>query len=214
MALTDYLRKRRWTESVAALPVVDVGYLFVFGIGLGYHVPELVEKTPARHIILIEPVAEFLLHSFSAIDWKKVFARARRRGITIHFVVESRPPEIVSRIEEVLYWGGITFLDGSYYCPHYYSWTLKEAFLLLKERLKHFYVSFGFFEDELEMNKNCYENMKRWSFRMIEKGSYLHQDLPIFIIGRGRRWTRTCPTSESGASTPSSSPVARRCASS
>lgn len=191
--LTDYLEAEGMQDDVRSTPVVDVGYLFVFGIGLGYHIPILIEETTARHVVLIEPIAEFALHSLSAIDWEAVFERATERGIEIHFILETRPDEIVAEIEEVLYSGGITFLDGSYYCPHYYSWTLKETFLLLQERLKHFYISFGFFEDELEMIKNCYVNMRDHSFRLIEGKPHLRQDFPIFIIGSGPSLDRDLP---------------------
>jgi len=173
------------TASMAGLPVVDVGYLFVFGIGIGYHIPELVEETPAKHIVLVEPVAEFLLHSLSVIDWNQVFAIAEERGIVFHFILDSEPDRIAGQVELIVSREGNTFLDGSYFCAHYYSWQLKQTYILLKERLKNFYVSTGFLEDEIEMFRNCAQNLERWPFHMIESRSFREQTLPVFILGAG-----------------------------
>ncbi len=69
--LHDRLRDLAIQEQLAPLPVTDVGYLFVHGVGLGYHLPELIGDTPARHVVLVEPVAEFLRHSMETIDWEQ-----------------------------------------------------------------------------------------------------------------------------------------------
>jgi hypothetical protein len=184
-SLTAYARGNGLTGVMEGLPVVDVGYLFVFGIGLGYHIPELVEETPAKHIVLIEPVAEFLFHALSAIDWGEVFAAAERRGIVFHFVLAKDPDKISAEVEKIVSKEGNTFLDGSYFCPHYYSWALKESFVILKERLKSYYISSGFIEDEIEMVRNCVQNLERWPFHLIESRPFREQNLPVFILGAG-----------------------------
>jgi len=180
-----YAREHDLTATMEGLPVVDVGYLFVFGIGIGYHIPELVEETPAKHIVLIEPVAEFLYHSLSVIDWSRVFATAEDRGIVFHFVFDSEPDRIARQVESVVSREGNTFLEGSYFCAHYYSWQLKQTYILLKERLKNFHLSTGFFEDEIEMVRNCVRNLERWPFHLVESRSFREQTLPVFILGAG-----------------------------
>ena len=112
--LVSYVRDEKLVAKMAPQPVVDVGYLFVFGIGLGHHILELLEKTPARHVVLIEPVKEFLLHSFDAIDWRKVIARADRRNITLHFILAEHPEDICLQVEGLISRNGNVFLDGSY----------------------------------------------------------------------------------------------------
>lgn len=184
-SLIAYSRDNGLTRVMEGMPVVDVGYLFVFGIGLGHHIPQLVEETPAKHIVLIEPVAEFLWHALSVIDWVEVFAAAERRGIVFHFVLAKDPDKISAAVEKIVSREGNTFLDGSYFCPHYYSWALKETFVILKERLKNYYISSGFIEDELEMVRNCVQNLERWPFHLIESRPFREQNLPVFILGAG-----------------------------
>jgi len=183
--LTGFLRDGGHTGKVAALPVRDVGYLFVFGVGLGYHLPELVATTTARHIVLIEPLPEFIGHSCHAIDWQALLEAADARGIELHFIIERRPLDISRRVEELVVRHGNVFLDGSTFCPHYYSWTLKHAYAQMQERLKHFYISNGFFEDEVEMIRNTHENVRACSFHLVEGRPHLQQDFPVFIVGSG-----------------------------
>jgi hypothetical protein len=68
--LVRYMRERELPTRLVEYPVADVGYLFVFGVGLGGHLEALLNETPARHIVLIEPFAEFLLHSLAVADWR------------------------------------------------------------------------------------------------------------------------------------------------
>jgi hypothetical protein len=181
-----YFADKRLQDEITAGPVVDIGFLFVFGVGLGYHLRELVETTPAKRIILIEPIAEFLLHSFSAIEWKDIYRIAKKRGIKIFTCLESKPEDILRFLEHTLGTVGNTFLDGSYYCPHYYSWTLKESYDQLQERIKHYFISSGFIEDEIGMMENTHRNIKDYDFHLLDgRKPYRAQEMPAFVVGSG-----------------------------
>ncbi len=183
--MATYVRNRGLTQSLAGLPVVDVGYLFVFGVGLGHHIGELIGATPARHVVLIEPVPEFIRHACAVVDWAQVFETARERGITVHVCLESDPERICRFVEALVSREGNTFIDGSYFHPHYYSWTFKQCMELLRERLKVHGLSSGFYEDEVEMVRNCHANLDRWPFHLLETRAFREQSLPVFIVGAG-----------------------------
>ncbi len=183
--LTAYIRGRGLTEMLQGLPVADIGYLFVFGVGLGHHIAELVAETPARHVVLIEPVVEFVRHACAVVDWAAVLAAAAERGLTIHVCFETDPEAICAFCEAVVSREGNTFLDGSYFHFHYYSWPLKQAYALMRERLKVHALSTGFFEDEVEMARNCHANLARWPFHLVESRLFRAQTLPVFIVGAG-----------------------------
>ena len=181
-----YFAKHKLSEAVAAAPVIDVGFLFVFGVGLGYHLRELVETTPARKMILIEPIPEFIWHSLSAIEWKDIYRIADKRGIEIIFCLADKPEAIVSSLDSIISAFGNTFLDGTYYCPHYYSWTLKETYVRLQENIKQYYLSSGFVEDEIGMIENSYENIKSNNFYLLDgRKPYRAQEMPAFVVGSG-----------------------------
>ena len=77
--ITSYWKDRP-NEQSSAYPVVDTGFAFVFGIGLGFHVVDFLKRNVARTLVLVEPVPEFLLHSLYAIDWEEIFRDAKEKG--------------------------------------------------------------------------------------------------------------------------------------
>ena len=183
--LGSYVRESGLVPSLQGLPVTDIDYLFVFGVGLGHHIAPLVAETPARHVVLFEPVVEFIRHACEVVDWAAVLAVAARRGITIHVCLESEPEGLCGFAEFLISHEGNTFLEGSYFHFHYWSWTFKRAYALMRERFKSHALSSGFFEDEVEMVRNCHSNLERWSCHLVESRRFREQTLPVFIVGAG-----------------------------
>ena len=185
--------KDRPSERSSAYPVVDTGFAFVFGVGLGFHVVDFLKRNLARTLVLVEPVPEFLLHSLYAIDWEEVFRDAKEKGVGIRFVLGGDPATIVREIEFVIQNVGSTFLDGSYAYLHYFSWTLRESRQMLNEKIKVFYLSSGFFEDEILMMRNTYDNLRKFEFHVIHRSSRVEQQMPVFVVGSGGSLDRTLP---------------------
>ncbi|HEC90408.1 MAG TPA: DUF115 domain-containing protein, partial [Alphaproteobacteria bacterium] len=167
-------------------PLTDVGYAFVFGIGLGYHLPELVARNLARNLVLIEPVPELLFRSLSAIDWQDLFTSAERLGTEIHFRVGKDPERTVLEIEGLLIHGRARcFLDGAYAYMHYSSWAIVETRALLNRKIMNFLIRPGGFDDEVLMMENAYGNLVGGPFRLVEKRTYVARNMPALIVGSG-----------------------------
>jgi hypothetical protein len=170
---------------LSAAPLGDVGFAFVFGVGLGCHVEQLLLRAPVRNLVLIEPVLEFLWHSLSVVDWAAIFRLAAKQGRKLHFITAEQPDQIVRMIENCLLEVGNDFIDGSYFYFHYYSWALRESYSNLLIRVRHHYYSTGFFEDEKKMMTNACANMRRHSFHICEDQPFVRQTTPVFIVGSG-----------------------------
>jgi hypothetical protein len=170
---------------LAGAPVVDIGYVFVFGVGLGYHVEELLRRVAARILVLVEPVPQFLLHSLAAVDWSALFDLAAEQGKSLQFVTAQQPAELCRQLEACVVRNGRDFIDGSYFMFHYYSWALKEAYAAFSLRIRHLYTSTGHFEDETRMMTNACGNMRRHGFHICEDKPFLPQGMPVFVVGSG-----------------------------
>ncbi|OHC75259.1 MAG: hypothetical protein A3G18_03075 [Rhodospirillales bacterium RIFCSPLOWO2_12_FULL_58_28] len=182
--LAAYLIEKGMSEG-EGYPVADVGFGFIFGIGLGYHIPELLAGKVCRHMVLIEPIPEFIIHSFAAVDWGKIFRAASRKNINLYFLPHESPDENIHAIQRIISSCGTTFLDGSQAYIHYPSWNIQETRKILNEKIKNFYISSGYFEDELIMMKNTYLNFIKWPFSLVSRKPYLEQTIPVFIVGSG-----------------------------
>jgi hypothetical protein len=183
--LTSMLRDKDWIDSLSAVPCMDVGYHFVFGIGLGYQVQRLIERTTARRLVLIEPYPEFLIHSLAAVDWDTLITAADNRRIDIEFVFGDDPAGLSRKIESIVGFQGNTFIEGSEFYATYYAWILEETYRLFRMALKTHYITSGFFEDELGMISNSIGNLAGQACWLVEGRRHLDQGCPVILVGAG-----------------------------
>lgn len=182
-AMVDFATGKK--IRVANAPVVESGYMFVYGIGLGHHLEDLMTKVDARHVVLVEPVVEFLVHSLRVVDWGKIFRLARKNDKELHFIIGIDSAPAVRTMEKIIQVNGNDFIDGSYYYFHYYSWALKDIHERFTVQVKNHYLSLGFFEDEVKMVTNATSNAGRYDFRVLQDARFVEQTLPVFIVGSG-----------------------------
>ncbi|MGB0748810.1 MAG: 6-hydroxymethylpterin diphosphokinase MptE-like protein [Magnetospiraceae bacterium] len=179
--------------NFAGSPQVDIGFAFVLGVGLGVHLPRFLQETDARHLVIVEPIAEFMHHALLAIDWEAFFTEVDARGMTVRFLFVSAPDLIAEELVKLVHNLGNTFLEGSHSFLGYFSWALREARTVLNEKIKNLYLSAGFFEDEVKMLRNTYLNSVNSGFRLVERKPFLPQALPVFIVGAGPSLTKDLP---------------------
>jgi len=166
-------------------PFVDSGYCFVVGLGLGLYLEDLIDKKIARNIVIVEPLGEFFVQSLSVLDWEALYEKADDNGINIKLFLNRNPMVLVEAMEAYVRKVGNSFLDGSYFFVHYPSWETQKTYRLLRERLKTYYFTSGFFEDELVMMRNSFQNLYFGSYRFVKRKRYLHQDYPVFVVAAG-----------------------------
>jgi hypothetical protein len=188
VALYEHFRGR----SIAADPDGESGgYLLVYGIGLGLHLPALFEETPVRHFLLIEEHLEFFGHSLGLIDWASILDRLDANGQTLNLLIGTDPHVVGARVHWQLRGRGFGLIDGSYLYRHYRSTMLDLAHQDFIKNLPLLPISMGFFEDELVMLRNCTTNLRRQAFEYLDTSKRLEKDLPAIIVGSGPSLDRT-----------------------
>lgn len=174
-------------------PEYEGTFLVILGIGLGQHLKPLFETTKARHILLCEPMAEFLAHARDTVDWNALFDIAETRGITIGLSQGATPGEITSDIRNLIKLVGEPFIDGAYVFVHYPSWVLTETRDQLQAVVDQIFISKGFFEDELLMMGNATGNAKTYAHRVIDARPKLARKETVIITGSGPSIDRSMP---------------------
>ncbi len=145
-------------------PISAPTFLIVFGLGLGYHLEELIRRTGARWIIVVEPFLEFIGHSFNSIEWEALLGRIEADAGAIHFVTDLDPGRIISAVMAKVAAHGTPFLDGAWIFTHYPLWAFAETGKRLHGAAEFAYVNRGFFEDEIVMLTNAVANFSTHSF--------------------------------------------------
>jgi hypothetical protein len=94
---------RQAGETLLPVPPADeTGLLVVIGVGLGEHIRELVNAVSPRHLVLIEPISEFALHSLHALDWASLVGDCKSRGTTVDLIVDPDPRTIQNALEGLI----------------------------------------------------------------------------------------------------------------
>jgi hypothetical protein len=172
-------------DELSLGPISTPTFLVVFGLGLGYHLEEVIRRTGVRWVIIVEPFLEFIGHSFAAIDWQAVFDRLDGAGGGIDFVTDLDPGNMVSAIMRRVAARGTPFLDGAWVYTHYSLWAFGEARKRLHGAAEFAYVNRGFFEDEIVMMTNAVTNFASHPFSLLDAGPRRERPEPAVIVGAG-----------------------------
>lgn len=171
--------------EISRAPISAPTFLVVFGIGLGYHLEELVRRTGARWIIVVEPFVEFIGHSFRAIDWSGLFAGIEEAGGRVHVIHDLDPSRVVAGIMGAVALHGTAYLDGTWVFTHYPLWTFAESSKRLHGAAEFAHVNRGFFEDEIVMMTNAVTNFARHHFWLLDGTRRLHRKETAVVVGAG-----------------------------
>ena len=160
-------------------------HTIIVGIGLGLHVPNIIKSTGCRSLILIEPIAEFFLHSLCVTDWASLIDFFERIGGSIDFIIGQEASASGQAATAVIERYGWTFVDGALCFLHYKT----EATLTASEKARAALckaTAFGWFEDEMTMIVNTVANLDKHQWLAYRRPAKPINNLPpVFLIGAG-----------------------------
>ena len=171
--------------DLSARPEYEGCFLVALGIGLGFHLQELIDRTGAKVVLLVEPHAELLRQSLTTLDWEAFITGNEERGCRFSIVVPGSAPDALRHISDHFTDYGSHFIDGAYVFVHYPSITLLDIRDRLVESVQVLYSSRGYHEDELVMMTNCASNLALGGFRWLDGKLRPERLEPVFIIGSG-----------------------------
>lgn len=73
----------------------------VFGLGLGFHLEELVSTSKFQNIVVYEPNLDFFRCSLSAIKWNIIFTEAKKKGIGLFLQIGEDARNLYDNVEEI-----------------------------------------------------------------------------------------------------------------
>lgn len=161
-----------------------VFHLFILGVGLGYHIPELLERTQPQNVVLIEPNFEFIYNSLYIFDWEEMGEYFSQTGAKLHIIIENDPGVVLNEIRSIFRNFGPTSFDGLTVYRHYDNPMMTRIVKFIGENGDMLFVGLGFFEDELNMIANTHSNLKNGKERVFFASSQA-KEFPVFIVGSG-----------------------------
>ena len=161
-------------------------HMVLFGVGLADHIVDLMEWCDCQHICIVEPNIEFLYWSMYVFDWADLYKSFVTRHRKISFVVHTDYPTIAETTRDRMRYVNPSFMDSTYFFRAYPSSVMDAALDLLLQQKDLFITGLGFLEDEIDMVRNSYNNLKDFQGLYYQKPPvHSVRQFPAFVIGAG-----------------------------
>ena len=180
-----HLMKRATEDDITfqEFPTTDEGYHMIsFGLGLGYHLPKLVEMTKCESLAIVEPNMDFLYHSMAVMDWTPLLERNKGWPFVAMLTDNSAIAEHVRAHCRIT---NPTSVDWGLVVTAYNNDAMTHAMRELQRDAAMIMMGLGFLIDEAEMARASYLNLCQGDDYRIFKRRSVRAGVPAFIIGSG-----------------------------
>ncbi|WP_462150931.1 6-hydroxymethylpterin diphosphokinase MptE-like protein [Pseudoalteromonas xiamenensis] len=186
-ALSSVMRKIESdnSERIKSLPSHFPSGI-IFGIGLGYHIPLLLERTTFDYLFIVEPDIEQFFASLFCIDWCDLIQSIDGQGGCLFFNLGADKRSFVKDLENIAEDIGAFSLVRSFCYQHTPQAEINELITKWCNDFFLFQYGHGFFNDALTgLAHSIHLVEKSAQFLGWNKNSNIDFDTPIFIIGNG-----------------------------
>lgn len=166
----------------AQYPTSEEGYhLISFGLGLGYHLPNLIKMTQCESICIVEPNLDFLYHSLGVMDWEPLLSK-NASWPSVYIVLDETG--MADRVREHCRACNPTSVDWAIVVSAYSNEVMSRAMRELVRDAALIMMGLGFMVDEAEMTRASFLNLCRGEYRIYTRQT-ARLKTPAFVIGSG-----------------------------
>ncbi|MFY8272917.1 6-hydroxymethylpterin diphosphokinase MptE-like protein [Pseudoalteromonas sp. SSDWG2] len=159
----------------------------IFGIGLGYHIPELMSRHSFDYMFICEPDLELFFASLFCIDWHDIITKVDEQGGCLFLSLGVDYDEFFDEIYRIANEIGSFSAINSFCYQHYPSVKVNE---LIKSFFDNYYQlqqGYGFYNDAITGLAHAVLNVESGANFLFatEQAKKLVSDTPVFIVGNG-----------------------------
>ena len=174
-------KKQNSQQSLESIPVV-----FMFGIGLGFHLGYLYERITPVNLYIIEPCSDFFYLSLCVFDYSTLIDYVKKQNLGLKFFIEEDQHKMLMDIINYSAKYAMNFAATSFY-NHYLSDKMKELWNALEKNIQSIILSSGFFDDTLTgMCQSRINILNQTPFLELQKMlPEQYTSIPVLVIGNG-----------------------------
>lgn len=159
----------------------------IFGIGLGYHIPELLNKHSFDYMFICEPDLELFFASLFCINWFEIIEDLDNKGACLFLSIGVNYDEFFDEIFRIANELGSFCAINSFCYQHYPSQKVNELIKSFFENYYQLQQGYGFYNDAITGLAHLINNIKNGAdflFSSPEKMKSL-ANTPVFVVGNG-----------------------------
>lgn len=190
----DYMNKLAslYYSSVENIPInygldKNIPLCLMFGVGLGYQLSYLFEKSTPKNLFVFEPDSDLFYASLYCFDWWSLLGYLNNNSLGLHIFVGQNEDQIMMDMRAALSFRGEFIAANFYAFWHYPSDAIFNLINKVSRNLYLLTMGWGFFDDNLFAVSHSMENMinKVNFFKKTDNHDLLSNDIPVFVIGNG-----------------------------
>ena len=167
-------------------PAPGGAYLVSFGLGLGIHLPMLVDRLDIRNLLVVAESPDAIWCSMQIVPWARILSDLRARGGDLQIGLMENPNVNAVQIINTLRGRHFALVDGSYFFTDPSLPQMQQLEKMVRDNLSILYGTVGFFEDEILMLKNACRNRSLYRHHYLAPTGKTERDLPPAIaVGSG-----------------------------
>jgi hypothetical protein len=173
-------------ETLKTLPA-DYPTCLIFGVGLGYHIPLLLQRHEFEYIFICEPDIETFYASLFCLDWAALIEQVNARSQCLFIQVGINYDQFFSFLQHIA--GDIgAFALVSSFC--YQHTPTPEVNRLIKEffdRFTQLHYGYGFYNDAVTGLAHCFSNLEYGPVIFTPKAKLKLETkkIPAFVVANG-----------------------------
>ena len=176
----NIFKKQRKQQLFESVPV-----MFMFGIGLGFHLGYLYERITPINMYIIEPCSDFFYLSLCVFDYSTLIDYVKEQNLGIHFFIGEDQTKMLMDIGDYCAKYSMNFATTAFY-NHYPSDKMKELWKTLERDIQSLIYSSGFFDDTLIGMCQSRENiLSKTPLLELKKIPKQYATIPLLVIGNG-----------------------------
>lgn len=162
-------------------------FFLVLGLGIGFQIPQLLEKTNVHHMCIVEPHEDNFYASLYTVDWKELYHYFNREFCTLNLILGQTSDISFEMIRNYIDQIGVFNAIKPYVIDHFQSAEMKKFTQVFFERLPVIVGTMGYFDDEQVSLSHSVENYRN-QIPILHKQKSTHKptiDRPAFVIANG-----------------------------
>ena len=172
--------------QIAQRPAGGGAYLISVGLGLGIHLPQLIERLDFRNLLIVESDSELIYWSMHILPWARMIETLKQRGGGLTIGPADDPGQTAGALIGSLRGPDFALVDGSYLYQHLKTPASDALVAAVRETFPMLHGTVGFFEDECLMLKHAVENAATVPHRQLLPGRRKDKAAPpAFVVGSG-----------------------------
>lgn len=187
--LSAILSERKKDSNYAISTTLPPHYptALIFGVGLGYHIPELLSKHSFDFLFVCEPDLELFFASLFCVDWHKIVSDLDNAGSSLFLSIGVDFESFFEEVYRISLAIGPTAIVNSFCYQHYPSKEINDSIKSFFTNYYQLQSGFGFYNDAITgLAHSIYnvENEINFYFRGKTESGFLNE-IPVIVVGNG-----------------------------